>query len=49
MDFFYLKIKNRSWSPFPLQALTNTAFFSTKEGSTNVAAPAEYNPPKFTS
>jgi len=49
MDSFHLEFKTRSWSPFLLQALTNSAFISTEDGFADVAALAEFNPPKFTS
>lgn len=48
MDLFYLEFKGRSRSSFVVQVLTNSSFASTK-GLTDVAALAEYNPPKFTS
>lgn len=49
MGLFYLEFKSRSLSLFVLQVLTNSPFASTTEGFTDVAALAEYDPPKFTS
>lgn len=49
MGLFYLEFKSRSRSLFVLQVLTNSPFASTTEGFTDVAALAEYDPPKFTS
>lgn len=49
MGLFYLEFKGRSRSSFFVQVLINSSFASTKEGLTDVAALAEYNPPKFTS